>query len=162
MKKRIISNNLRKQFLDPNALDYKLEFPQEIKDNYLKIVTNVFYLNIKEVSLRFKEEFFEKPLTSSQEELLKLVNDYYLELLPKVRAKVYKFFNIEDKYDVPSLIYVRNYNSFLPKDDPIVKAENEYRNILFKVENNLTLKIIPEEFIDSSSVFYTNEPKDVK
>ncbi len=134
-----------------------MEFPQEIKDNYVKIVTNTFYHTLRKVTALVKEDY-DKGKTKN--ELAELIGKYYQRVLIEVRKKVLDFFKVKDEI-VQAITLVRCYVFTLPRNDPARKQHESCLHILNQVEDNLAMKIIPEEFLDRTNTNYTEEIKDV-
>jgi hypothetical protein len=128
--------------------------------NFLKILSNTFYLNLKKVTLKIKTEVLDKGLKLSQEEMGNAISKYYQDNLIETRKTILRFFKVKNGY-LKSTSLMRCYVFTLSRSDPIRQRYELLNDILHKVEENLGNKIIPTEFIDQSNEYYTNEIKDV-
>jgi hypothetical protein len=148
-------------FKKHNSYSIDLYFPNEIKENFLKILTNTFYLNLKKVSLQLKKDLFDERILLSDEEMKNKISQYYLNSLSETRKKILEYFKIQDT-ELRAVSLLRSYVFTLPRSNEVRKKYEKFNEILSKVENNLKNRIIPEEYIDKTNNFCTDEIKDVK
>jgi hypothetical protein len=145
---------------ESNISDLTVDFPEELTSNFLKILSNTFYLNLKKVTLKLKTEILDKGIKLSQEEMSDAVANYYQESLIETRKTTLSFFQVKKGY-LKSSSLMRCYVFTLLRSNPVRQRYELLNDILHKVEENLGKKIIPTEFIDQSSEYYTNDIKDV-
>lgn len=131
-----------------------------MKSNFLKILSNTFYINLKKVTLKLKTEILDKGIKLSQEEMSKTIAKYYQQNLNETRKTILRFFKVKKAY-LKSSSLMRCYVFTLLHSDPTWQRYELLNDILHKIEENLGNKIIPSEFIDQSNENYTNEIKDV-
>lgn len=119
-------------------------------------MTNTFYHTLRKVTALVKEDYDKG---KSQNELAEIIGKYYQKALIEVRKKVLEFFNVKDEI-VQAITLVRCYVFTLPRNDPARKQHESSLSILGKVEDSLSMKIIPEEFLDNTNTHYTEDIKD--
>jgi hypothetical protein len=110
--------------------------------------------------LKLKTEILDKGIKLSQEEMSDAVANYYQESLIETRKTTLSFFQVKKGY-LKSSSLMRCYVFTLLRSNPVRQRYELLNDILHKVEENLGKKIIPTEFIDQSSEYYTNDIKDV-
>lgn len=148
-KRNRIIEQLLDNFKDNSSFELVYNFPKEIKENYLKILSNTFYLNLKKVSILIKPFLENKDM--SQESLNNKVNELYLNNLSQTRLEILKFFKVHD-YDVKAVTLLRYYVFTLPRKDEVRKKYEEFNIILNKIEQNLVNKLIPDEFLKDKDI----------
>jgi hypothetical protein len=124
----------------------ELDIPSDIHNNFLKIVTNIFYYN----GIKTYKELLE--IFKSQEPKPFSVASVYSKNLKATRKEVYRWFNIKTNYNQVKTIYItRLFIYTLPNDHPIrtqyLRDSAEYDKVL----DNLQNKIIPTAFIEDDS-----------
>jgi hypothetical protein len=132
-----------------------VEFPKEIQENFLKIVTNIFYLTAYKTWTDFKGNYL------SENKIPVNVSDtIYQKHLKEIRKQVYKHFAVPKGNDINSKYLVRLYPYSLPKTHP---TRVEYTKASYCINtflDHLNKKIIPSSFLSSDtdpSVFSTIE-----
>jgi hypothetical protein len=148
---------LKQEFIKDNAKPLIITYPKEITDNFLKIISNIFYQTLRKVSNEVKKELLEEGRIISQDEIHQMVRDCYEKNLPGIRKEIFKFFGIPSKGEMSRKMLVRMYVYSMRKGEKVRTAYENLTQTLYKVEANLKEKIFPTEFIDSNSE--SNMPK---
>lgn len=130
------------------------EFNSKLKQNFRKIISNIFYLNAKRVCneyeiLRKKEDEINK----INESKIKYVQDLYMKNLEITREKVCIFYKIEDDSMITMKTQLRSYIFLLDVNSEDYKWYKSADSILLKIEENLTLNLIPEEYLADKDTF---------
>jgi hypothetical protein len=113
-------------------------FSEELKKNFLKIVTNVYYLNTFKTFKELEENNFRE----------KNVDGIYKKFLKTTRREIYKFFNIPKVYDNFKTKYlIRLYVYSLNVDDNVRTEYFRYAELINKILKNLSDKKMPTGFI---------------
>ena len=136
----------------------KFEFPKNISNNYLKIISNLFYLTLRKCSIQMKTLLLSGELKDIPK-LSDYVKDLYMKNLGEVRERVCLFFKVEDDSLISSRTLLRVYTHYLKKDDEVRIQYQKLNEILDEIEKNMCIGIFPEEFFDNESK-YKDEPKD--
>ena len=122
-----------------------ITFPTVVKEEFLKIVTNIFFLTSYKSWIDLK---------NSDSEDKKSVDEYYQKNLKNVRKMVYSFFKVPKLPEINTKYLVRLYPFSLSKDDPVKQKYYKYSESINKILENLDKKIIPEFFLsDDTSSF---------
>lgn len=142
-----ILDKLRISFLQKQELDYT--FSNNISSNYLKIISNLFYLVLRKVSVSIKRKFIDDFEYANKLEIEKedeVRKEYTLNLEEK-RNEVFKFFKVEDDSLITSRCLVRVFTHSLSVNDPIRVKYLELNSYLNQIESNMVKNIFAEEFI---------------
>jgi hypothetical protein len=119
-------------------------FDEAINNNYLKVISNIFYFNIRKAQKKFKDEYIDKSSefrSISSNELSKKFNDLYKQFLKQTRNEVIQYFNLPQS-DVLSLkILLRIYPYFFSPHSPFRKEYDQMN----KLVNQLIAKIATDE-----------------
>jgi hypothetical protein len=119
-------------------------FDESIKNNYLKIISNIFYLNIRKAQKKFKDEYIDKSSefrSIPQNELSKKFNDLYKHFLKQTRSEVIEFFNLKQTEQLSLKILLRIYPYFFSPYSPFRKEYDQMN----KLVNQLIAKIANDE-----------------
>jgi hypothetical protein len=134
-------------------------FDESIKSNYLKIISNIFYFNIRKAQKKFKDEYIDKSSefkTVSANELSKKFNDLYKQFLKQTRNEVIQYFNLPQSQELSLKILLRIYPYFHSPHSPFRKAYD----LMNKQVNQVISKIATDEngkhFIDE--LYYDSHP----
>jgi hypothetical protein len=146
------------EFQKDDSFKVNITMPKEISENYLKILTNTFYLTLMKSAIQIKDLIYTSNMT--QEELADKVAKFYQTNLIEVRKKILEFYKVKDIPDMRAITLVRSYVYTLSKKDLVRQKHEHFLNILGKVEENLSKKIIPVEFIDNTNEYYCEEVQD--
>lgn len=150
-----VIESLKQSFLNDSKLEFR--YPKEIKENYLKIISNAFYINLKKCAKEFRKNI-DVSTNQSPKELNDLVQTYYRNFLPDSRAEVLKFFKIEREGLIETRTLLRTYSNYMLKSDPMRIKYKELNDQLSIIEKNMSEMIFPEEFINSSHENYHDGP----
>jgi len=126
---------------------FVIDFPKEIQDNFLKIVSNIFYLTAFETYVEFKGNYLDKKFDPET----KPADVIYQKHLKIVRRKVYSFFNIAKHYKINSKFLVRLCPLSLNKNNIVRQNYDNTTNQINQFLDNLILKIIPTNFLNQST-----------
>jgi len=136
-----------------------VEFPEEIKNNFLKIVSNIYFINLYKTWKDFKAEFLHLDQNGIPK---KIVDTLYQKHLKETRREVYEFFKVPKTKLFDSKNYVRLYPFSLPLKDFI---KSKYFKISDEIDilcENMNKKIIPEIFLTETKENELNIIKDVR
>jgi len=93
---------------------FPIDFGEVITKNYLKIVSNIYYLNMRRVQINFRKYCIEKKASFKDEkELYDIINNLYSKYLKETREEVKKFFDIPEHKDFDLKILLRLYYYYL-------------------------------------------------
>lgn len=157
-----LMKKLDTEFRRPNASKLDITFPKELTDNYLKILTNTYYLNIKKVTAKIRQEILDINRNIPPEDIKAICEGVYGEYLDNTRTEVLNYFKIPTVNDISPKLLVRIYVFSLPKDHPDKIGYHSHSKTLNQIEKNLSHGKIPEEFLDSDDVNFRDKPKDVR
>lgn len=161
--------NLYVQSLDTKSL-FDLRFDPKLEDNYLKIISNIYHLNLTRTVSRYGQ-------IASVDELIKRVeagdksadriikrqfNDIYKSLLDETREEVANFFNLSKHpiYEIPLKILLRIYPLYLSKDSTVRKEYSKLSEIVNNLIEKLERKAYVAEFQETTNSNYANTPID--
>lgn len=161
--------NLYMQSLDNKQL-FSIDFSDNLSSNYLKIVSNIYHLNITRTLRRYIknekiDDLIEKAKhgnQSARSSLTMIFNEIYKEELDKTREDVTLFFNVKKHslFEIPVKTLLRIYPYYFSKESEMRK---KYMNLTSTV-NSLILKLEMkegiEEFIDEKHQKYVDHPVD--
>jgi hypothetical protein len=138
-------------FYQQDKFDFK--FPDNIQKNYLKIISNIFYLNIRKAQKKFKDEIDQGVHSfTNPHELSRRFNDLYRHSLKETRREVVEFFNVDDYLTISPKILLRIYPYFFRKYEPLRKEYDEMNDLV----NQLIAKIQKDHMIEE--LYYDNHP----
>lgn len=139
-----------KSFQD-DSFDFK--FSEKIEKNYLKIISNIFYLNIRKAQKKFKDEIDQGIHSNTNPvELARRFNDFYRQSLKDTRKEVVEFFKIEEIETLSPKILLRIYPNFFRRYEPLRKEYDEMNELV----NKLIAKIQSDHMIEE--LYYDNHP----
>jgi hypothetical protein len=141
-EKAIYYNNLRTSFIQNDFIS--IDFPKSVENNFLKIVTNIFFLTTYKTWLDYKN-FAENKDESSK----KTIDELYQKNLKSVRKLVYEYFKVPREKKINTKYLVRLYPFSLKKDDIIKIRYHAHSNNINKILENLEKNIIPEMFLSN-------------
>jgi hypothetical protein len=132
---------------------FEFKFPDNIECNYLKIISNIFYLNIRKAQKKFKDEIDQGVhSTTNPYELGRRFNDLYRHSLRETRKEVVDFFKVEEYETISPKILLRIYPYFFRKYEPLRKEYDEMNDLV----NQLIAKIQRDHMIEE--LYYDNHP----
>jgi hypothetical protein len=136
--------NLKLSF--PESSTVPVTFPSCIKENFLKIVSNIFYITAYRTWIDYKN--------SNLDSKKKSIDEIYQYNLKSVRKQVYAFFKITKNPDINTKYLVRLYPFSLLISDPIKSNYLKMSDDINVILDNLNKKIIPDLFLsDDSTIF---------
>ena len=102
------------------------DFGEDIRKNYLKVVTNIYYLNIRRVQKSFREEYIDKGFCFKDEKHIhEIMNSLYSKHLKESRNEVADFFKIKENSMLDLKIILRLYYYYLnPFDEKRLKMDD--------------------------------------
>jgi hypothetical protein len=116
-----------------------IDFGESINRNYLKIISNIYYLNLRKVQKKFKNEYGDKNYKfQDASEPGKVFNDIYKSFLKETRAEVLNFFKVTHSDLLPSKIVLRIFPYYFSPYHPLrIKYEQmnlEVNNVIKKIQ----------------------------
>ncbi len=96
----------------------EIAFDENLKNNYLKAVSNIYFLNLRKIQIKIQNEIKTNNLTFKDDRAVFMrVQSIYNEVLKETRVIVCNFFNIKETCDLSLKIMMRLYYYYLPKND---------------------------------------------
>ena len=146
-------------FLKNNSLTYS--FPKSISENYLKIISNLFYITLGKCSLVMKKKVIDKEnLEEGDKDYKNLIRNLYMSNLDSVRNRVCKYFCIEDDSLISGRTLLRVYTHSLDSNHVVRSSYLKLNDCLDKIEDNMTKSIFPEDFVVEENIKEIEEIKD--
>lgn len=140
--------------MDKNIIEY--DFPKAIKSNYLKVISNLFYLTLLSSSQLYQQKLMKGEFTD-HESKKNFIRDSYMSNLVLVRERVIKFFKLEDDSMITIRTLLRVYPYALSETDEIKIKYIKLNKMLDSVESNMSMGIFAEEFVDPEDRHYYND-----
>ena len=139
---------MKRNFKENKGIGYS--FSKNISENYLAIISNLFYLTMKKSSQHIHKLWLEdmKNEVKSQQEYLKLVRESYVKNLESTRNEIINFFGIEDDSLISARNLLRVYTHSLPVGHKVTKEYHRFNELLNKIEKNMAICIFPKEFFN--------------
>lgn len=167
IRDKITIMNLFIQGLD-NKRPFEVKFPENLVNNYIKIISNIYHVNLTKTCKKFKAEVIDKneKVTMSPEMysrlMEKIFNDFYKENLKSTRSEVAEFFKItaHEVFDLPIKTMFRIYPYFLDTSDKVREDYNKLTSVVNNIIIRLENKEIVDEFLNSENKNYSETPKD--
>lgn len=152
------------QGLDTKEI-FEFGFSDQIKNNYLKIISNIFYINITKAATKFKLEIIDQnKFEGENNEQIneKIFNDMYKSSLKETRNEVAQFFKVtpHEIYSIPIKVLFRIYPYYLDEKDEVrikYKAMNDEVN---KVTAYIEKRKVIDRFTNQSNPDYSLKPVD--
>lgn len=137
IKKNIkIISNFKKHF-DRDEL-MKIDFGESMNKNYLKIITNIYYLNLRKTQKKFKDDFVDKGYDfKDANETANAFNDIYKSFLKETRREVLDFFKVGESDVLSPKVMLRIFPFYYSPYHPL---RIQYEKI--NKEVNMTIKKI--------------------
>jgi hypothetical protein len=152
-KKIHFTDKLLADFMRDN--NFEIQIPIQLSQNFLKIVTNIFYLNLQKVAVEVKRDIFDKQENLSRAALREIISVYYDKNLKSTRKKVLQFFKVVSG-DIKARTLLRAYTNLLPKDHTDRLAYIKYFEIKERIEDKLAEKVYSGVLLSDVNF----EPKD--
>jgi hypothetical protein len=145
--------------------NFEFGFSDQIKNNYLKIISNIFYINITKAATKFKLEIIDQnKFEGENNEQIneKIFNDMYKSSLKETRNEVAEFFKVtpHEIYSIPIKVLFRVYPYYLDEKDEVrikYKAMNDEVN---KVTSYIEKRKVIDRFTNPSNPDYSLKPVD--
>jgi hypothetical protein len=116
----------------------KIDFGEAMSKNYLKIISNIYYLNLRKTLKKFKDEFLDKGYDfKDASETANAFNDIYKSFLQATRKEVLSFFNVVESDVLSPKVMLRIYPFYF---SPYHQLRIKYEKINQEV-NSLIKKI---------------------
>ena len=144
---------IKSSFLSNNQIEYS--FSQKVKSNYLKIISNIFYLNLAYSSKVVKSKLVVGELTNESERLA-LVRNSYMKNLDTVRSKVCEFFKVTDDSLLLSRTILRIYGYTFKEQDSTKEKYSNLNKALDLIEKNMLSGLFAEELINPDDKNYND------
>jgi hypothetical protein len=144
--KILFTDSLLAEFMRDSKIE--INIPSELSENYVKIISNIFAINLHKVALEVKQDIFDKGEKLSNETLKQIISVYYEKHLKTTRKQVLLFFNVKSE-ELKGRILLRAYTNMLPASDSNKLA---YLNLITAKENihlNLAKGIINQRLLNS-------------
>lgn len=156
--------NLYIQGLDKFEI-FPLKFSKTLEDNYIKIISNIYYINITKTASKFKEEIIDGNKKDSEypnSRLEKIFNDMYSSSLKETRNDVANFFGVSahEIYSIPIKTLFRIYPIYLSEDHQSKKDYSALTKTVNKLLKFLEKKVVLKRFTDPNDEEYCITPKD--
>jgi len=148
-EKRLYLQNLKLNFIKESNVPVK--FDNNIQENFIKIVTNIFYINSYKTWIDWKNSD-----KSDRSKKLQKVEEIYQKNLKSTRKIVYEYFKIPKLSFINSKYLVRLYPHSLAKDHPIRVKYTKFSDIINIILENLSNNIVPEIFLKEFNVEVLN------
>jgi len=152
-----------------NKQIYQLEFPPSLIENYVKCISNIYYINITKSAMKFKKDIidtnkFSESSLALEPIISKVYNDLYKASLKETRQEVADFFNVKpsDDYNLPIKTLFRIYPYYLEESSEIRKKYYELTDTVNSIIKFIEKKIIIEEFNDENHPKFCLKPKDME
>lgn len=95
---------------------YPLRFDPNLVNNYLKVVSNIYYLNMGKLQRAFLKEYVEVcSCFRDDRDVYITLHSLYNRFLKETRKEVCSFFNITDTEDLSLKTMLRLYYFYLPR-----------------------------------------------
>jgi hypothetical protein len=132
----------------------KIDFGEAINKNYLKIISNIYYLNLRKTQKKFKDEFVDKGYDfKDANETANAFNDIYKTFLKDTRSEVLTFFNVAASDIISPKVMLRVFPFYFSPFHPLrIKYEKVNQEV-----NMLIKKIQMTGCIDE--LYYDNNPE---
>ena len=138
------------------------DFGQNVSKNYLKIVTNIYYLNMRRVQKSFRNEYIDLNYTFRDDKhIYEIINSLYSKHLKESRSEVAKFFEIEENKQLDLKIILRLFYYYLnPFDQSRIKMD-EVNTEVNEILTNLSLGYEYPVLLKNNEPYSIISPRDV-
>jgi hypothetical protein len=146
-------DNLFAEFMREGEVN--IHIPKELSENFLKIISNIFYLNLQKVTVDIKKDIFDKGVTVTSDEMKDFISKSYERHLTVTRKQVLRFFGVRAN-EIKSRTLLRAYTYMLSPFDQNRVVYEKYINLKEKITNDLANNNYDHRMLDSNSL----EPRD--
>jgi hypothetical protein len=131
----------------------KIDFGEALSKNYLKIITNIYYLNLRKTQKKFKEEFVDKGHDfRDANETANAFNDIYKSFLKETRSEVLSFFKVTTSDVLSPKVMLRIYPFYFSPYHPMrIKYEKINQEVNMLIKKIQIMGSIEELYNDSHS-----------
>lgn len=150
-----------------NKTIYPIKFSPKLTENYIKIISNIYYINITRTACKFKEDVidtnkFSDSTVDLDGVLERIFNDMYKSFLKETRNKVAEFFGVthHEVFDIPIKTLFRVFPYYLDQEDINRKKYYKLTEVVNKLIKYLEQRLVIPRFIDPKNPEYSIEPKD--
>eukprot|EP00340_Litonotus_pictus_P000437 CAMPEP_0170515678 /NCGR_PEP_ID=MMETSP0209-20121228/2082_1 /TAXON_ID=665100 ORGANISM="Litonotus pictus, Strain P1" /NCGR_SAMPLE_ID=MMETSP0209 /ASSEMBLY_ACC=CAM_ASM_000301 /LENGTH=438 /DNA_ID=CAMNT_0010800271 /DNA_START=6 /DNA_END=1322 /DNA_ORIENTATION=+ len=158
--------NLFMQGLDKKEL-YPLHFSPALTNNYIKIISNIYYINITKSAQKFKQEIMDANKFSDSDPkqmpvLEKIFNDMYKAFLKDTRQEVADFYGVKghDVFELPVKVLLRIYPFYLEQNEEARKKYHALTENVNKLIGHLEKKVVVPQFTDPKHPDFSLKPLD--
>jgi hypothetical protein len=117
-----------------------IQIPNVISDNFLKIVSNIFYLTSQKVTVEIKRDIFDKGVIVTRDQLKDIIDKCNGRHLIETRKQVLRFFKMP-KTVIKESTLLKAYAEMLEPNDPDRLAYGKFIELKKKNMNDLADKI---------------------
>jgi hypothetical protein len=152
IKKKIqLTEKLLADFMRDDKME--ITIPEELSKNFLKIITNIFYLNLQKVTREIKLDIFDKNENTSEDALKNIISVCYEKNLKATRKKVITYFKVKST-ELKGRTLLRAYTNLLPSSHPDRLTYINYYNIKELIQEHLAKRIYNQTLLEE-----TTEPR---
>lgn len=137
-----------------------IEFGEVFDKSYIKIISNIYYLNLRKTQKKFKDEYVNKAHSYDYETAGKVFNDFYRSYLKETRTEVVKFFKVPESPELSAKIKLRIYPYYFPAYHPQREAYEKLSNDVNLIFKNIQLGGCIEELYDDNHPEAITKPVD--
>lgn len=129
----------------------KIDFGEVITKNYLKIICNIYYLNLRKTQKKFKDEFVNKGYDfRDSNETASAFNDIYKTFLKETRKEVLNFFKVPDSEILSPKVMLRIFPFYYSPYHPLrIKYEKINQDVNMLIKRIQYLGSVDELYNDS-------------
>ena len=139
------------------------DFGEEIRRNYLKIVTHIYYLNIRRVQKSFRQDYIDKGYVFRENnELNEIMNKLYSKHLKESRNEVSKFFKLPENKFLDLKIILRLFYYYLSPFDSNRMKMDDVNQEVNEILSSLSLGHEFPVLLDDNHKYAQIGPRDVR
>lgn len=146
---------VKRSFLENSSI-ISFNFKNNLKLNFLKVISNIFYLNLLNTSQKLKIHLSKEELLDKTQRV-DFIRNEYVRNLEVIRNKVVSFFKLKDDSLIDIRTLLRIYIYTLNENDSVRVKYSLLNKQLNDVEENLKNCIFSEELIDNENKYYNEE-----
>jgi hypothetical protein len=114
-------------------------FPESLKKNYLKIISNIYYLNLRKTQKKFKDDYVDKGFDIKDASTSgNVFSMNYKQFLKETRREVLNFFKVDITNELTPKIMLRIFPFYFSPNNPFrisyEKMNNEVNLIIKKMQ----------------------------
>ena len=127
-----------------------LQWPANLERDYIKMVTNIYNINLRKFQKRYYDEYVKKGKEVNSEQRTKIINDIYKMFLKESRIQVLNFFKFQSPKEVSNKsgirLFIYNFSPYHPLRIKYNEISEEVNEIMKKVQ----IEGIIEELYDDN------------